>query len=382
VKGAVTCPSCQRRLKVATDKTGAKLRCPKCNTRFVLGSQSGGEAGGPVQFLAFELFDESPVDDIQVIEAGSPGDDDIEVIAPPKPIARSVSRGIMGSAPSRENNAEPPKETVRKRRKSEVDPTDIFAEDYDEDNDPLTILTGGPNFDSAEKRRKLTLVYWGLTLVLLSIFLFVGALGLAFLGFLTMLGTGVEEGVAFLGIGMIVALATDSCRIVGYGLCIAMPGRGSAKSWAFIALALSLGSVCLLTFQFFAAMIEAQFLPFVIAIVALLLAIMSWVSFLIFLETVADVMGERGIADSVSATIKAGGTFCLCFVIGMASEFGLVLYAQSHGKGFMEGGDPTVIVFSCCHGAFSAFTAILGIVVAIRYVMAVLNVRRLVETWL
>src|SRR5262249_23601961 len=132
VKGAVTCPSCQRRLKVATDKTGAKLRCPKCNTRFVLGNQSGGESGGPVQFLAFELFDESPVDDIQVIEAGSPGDDDIEVIAPPKPTARSLNRGIMGSAPSRDNNAEPPKETVRRRRKTEVDPTDIFAEDYDE----------------------------------------------------------------------------------------------------------------------------------------------------------------------------------------------------------------------------------------------------------
>ncbi|HLW66938.1 MAG TPA: hypothetical protein VKS79_16605 [Gemmataceae bacterium] len=383
MKGAVTCPGCQRRLKVATDKTGARLLCPKCSTRFVLGSPSGEQGGGPVQFLAFELFDESPMDDIQVIEAGSAGDDDIEVIGPAKPTVRPVNKGIMGTAPSTENNAEPPKEAPRKRRKTEVDPADFFAEDYDEENDPLTILTGGPNFDSPEKRRKLTLVYWGLTLVLLSIFLFVGALGLAFMGFLTMLSSGIEEGIGLLGIGMIVALATDSCRIVGYGLCIAMPGRSSAKSWAFIALALSLGSVCLQTFQFFAAMIEPNFLPFIIIIVSFLLAIMSWISFLLFLETVADVIGERGIADSVSATIKAGGTFCLCFVVGMASQFGLVIYSASHGKpNFMEGADPSVIMFDCCHGAFSAFTAILGIVVAIRYVMALLNVRRLIEAWL
>ncbi|HEV3143213.1 MAG TPA: hypothetical protein VGZ47_04940 [Gemmataceae bacterium] len=383
MKGTVNCPSCQRRLKVATDKTGAKLRCPTCSTRFVLGSRSGGKSGGPIQFMAFELFDESPVDDdIQVVEAGSAADDDIEVVGPTKQTVTPANRGIMGAATSRAKDDEPPPEPARKRRRSERDPADIFSEDYDEDNDPLALLVG-QSFDSPEKRRKLTLVYWGLSLVLLSIFLFMGFWALAFVGFLIMLGSGLEEGLGYLGIAIILGLATDSCRIVGYGLCLAMPGKGMSKSWAFIALVMSIGSVCVATFQFFAGMIEAVVLPQVLVILAILLGTMSWISFLLFLESVADVMGERGIADSVSATIKVAGMFCLCLVIGMGSQLGLVLYAQAHGKpNFMEGADPSVLMFDCCHGAFSAFTAILGLVVFIRYVGALINVRRTIEAWL
>jgi hypothetical protein len=333
--------------------------------------------------MAFELFDESPVDDdIQVVEAGSAADDDIEVVGPTKQTVTPANRGIMGAATSRAKDDEPPPEPARKRRRSERDPADIFSEDYDEDNDPLALLVG-QSFDSPEKRRKLTLVYWGLSLVLLSIFLFMGFWALAFVGFLIMLGSGLEEGLGYLGIAIILGLATDSCRIVGYGLCLAMPGKGMSKSWAFIALVMSIGSVCVATFQFFAGMIEAVVLPQVLVILAILLGTMSWISFLLFLESVADVMGERGIADSVSATIKVAGMFCLCLVIGMGSQLGLVLYAQAHGKpNFMEGADPSVLMFDCCHGAFSAFTAILGLVVFIRYVGALINVRRTIEAWL
>jgi hypothetical protein len=153
-----------------------------------------------------------------------------------------------------------------------------------------------------------------------------------------------------------------------------------ARSWAFIALVMSAASVCAAVFNFFTGMIDVAFLSQGLMVLCILLATISWISYLLFLETVAETMGERGIADSINATIKAAGTFCFAIVLGMGAQMALVAYITSHGRpGFMAGNDPTVFVFEACHGAFSAFTAILGLVVFIRYVGALINVRRMIE---
>jgi hypothetical protein len=53
----VSCPGCRKRMKIGADKPGGKLRCPSCNTAFVLGNQTGNSFGGTPEFQAFELFE-------------------------------------------------------------------------------------------------------------------------------------------------------------------------------------------------------------------------------------------------------------------------------------------------------------------------------------
>lgn len=64
----VTCPGCQKRLKLGADKPGGKLRCPACNTPFVLGSRTNEGTSGPAEFLAFELFEDQIESEFEVIE--------------------------------------------------------------------------------------------------------------------------------------------------------------------------------------------------------------------------------------------------------------------------------------------------------------------------
>src|SRR5258708_3224130 len=75
MRSFVRCPSCQRRLMVATDREGGRMRCPRCLMRFVLGSRVNPGSAGPAEFLAFELFDEENDDDeIEVLDDESPVD--------------------------------------------------------------------------------------------------------------------------------------------------------------------------------------------------------------------------------------------------------------------------------------------------------------------
>ncbi len=53
----VSCPSCRKRLKIGVDLPGGKLRCPHCNTPFVLGNQTGQTFGGTPEFQAFEILE-------------------------------------------------------------------------------------------------------------------------------------------------------------------------------------------------------------------------------------------------------------------------------------------------------------------------------------
>jgi hypothetical protein len=71
-------------LKIGTDRPGGKLRCPSCNTPFVLGSRVGAASGGTAEFQAFELFEENVILDAFTIEeetASSPP-------PPPKPVLK------------------------------------------------------------------------------------------------------------------------------------------------------------------------------------------------------------------------------------------------------------------------------------------------------
>lgn len=103
----VSCPGCQKRLKLGTDKPGGKLRCPACNTPFVLGSRTNLGSTGTAEFLAFELFEEHvEVDSFEIVEEKPVK---AKVTAPPalkstpvqpKAEVKSASKPVQNPAPT------------------------------------------------------------------------------------------------------------------------------------------------------------------------------------------------------------------------------------------------------------------------------------------
>src|SRR5438046_4737626 len=92
----VRCPNCRQKLLLAAHEEGRRKRCPRCATRFAVGSPLAVVAG-LAEYQAFEMFDQGPGDDIEVMD-----DDRIEVLddPPPKLAARPAPPPIPAPAPA------------------------------------------------------------------------------------------------------------------------------------------------------------------------------------------------------------------------------------------------------------------------------------------
>lgn len=98
----VSCPGCQKRLKLGTDQPGGKLRCPACNTPFVLGSRTNPGATGMAELLAFELFEDDVATDNFEIAEDKPSQPKIAARptpSPPKPEPKPTSKPTSKSTP-------------------------------------------------------------------------------------------------------------------------------------------------------------------------------------------------------------------------------------------------------------------------------------------
>jgi hypothetical protein len=127
VASIVTCPGCQKRLKLGTDKPGGKLRCPACNTPFVLGSRTNEGASGPAEFLAFELFEENFESEFEVIE-DKPAK---PIVIASKPPARPVAPPAKSNPippPALKTPPKPPQPPPQPAKKKEVD---LLGDDVD-----------------------------------------------------------------------------------------------------------------------------------------------------------------------------------------------------------------------------------------------------------
>ena len=161
-----------------------------------------------------------------------------------------------------------------------------------------------------EERSSWRQVHLGITLVLVAILVYLVNLALTFIAFSISASGALGGESSLMPIGSVCGLATRLLTLIGYGLCISVPERTMARSWAIIALALNLTSLlpALLTLPVMLGT-ELDFLafiaghPYVLVLlvgVEMMIAFSSWMSYLMFLERVAEVFNERGIADSVN----------------------------------------------------------------------------------
>jgi hypothetical protein len=371
---------------VATDREGAKMRCPRCGTPFVLGSRAGPESDGPVEFLAFELFDpQAPMDEIEVLD-DEPAETGVAAGPAPKPAAAApvlpvvpvvaaapVVRAVpVARAVAGEDRAAP-------RRPARPYRGDEDYYDEDEEYEKLGAGYGKYVFHPMDAGRW-RLVYWGLSLVLFAILLYAAGSVLLFiaLAFSIAGGAAAEGGFGILLIGFALAAATDVLRLVGYGLSINAPPRTMARGWAFMALGLALLSIIPAAIPLLlASVIENPFVLRVVAGIAIIMGLSSWGSYLMFMERICDCFDERGIADSVNAIIKLGGTWAACIIAGLIAQ-SIVLARDPNGQ-LLSGADPSALVLGVCAAAWQAFTAILGLVIFVKYIFALLNVRAMIE---
>jgi hypothetical protein len=108
----------------------------------------------------------------------------------------------------------------------------------------------------------------------------------------------------------------------------------------------------------------------------MLLSLVSFATFLMFLDDVAEMFQERGLSDSINGLMKLWFTFILCVAVLFVAQL-LMMWRRFETA--LPPGDPTALIFDVCSGAFMAFTVILGLVVYIKYILALLNVRAMVE---
>jgi hypothetical protein len=360
MRSFVRCPTCRQKLLLTADAEGQRKRCPRCATRFAVGSPLH-VVHGLVEYLAFELFDQDPVDEIEVL------DDEIEVLDDPPPHLRTRVAPPPTKPPPPPVVAPPVKRRRRRRRRD-------YPEDWCDIPDPDFV---DYNFDPRDRPRW-NMVQWGITLVLLPLLLFFATFGLSFSSLFVGMGSGLEFGGAMLVSG-VMAVACDVLRLVGYGLCLNVPGKSSNRLWVMIALILSLSSGVVLVIPIAVAEVIGE--PAVILGLfggGIVVAMCAWGAYLMFLEGVAEMFNERGIADSVSALIKLGATYMVCVLLAFAA---LVIMVAVHANqaGIARSADPTDLVTGICWGIFCAFTSILGLVVFIKYILVLLNVRAMID---
>ena len=83
----------------------------------------------------------------------------------------------------------------------------------------------------------------------------------------------------------------------------------------------------------------------------------------------------RSTAASAISSESKHAQIIPCATFGLIGQ-GVILYRRVETGAAL--GDPSFLVFDVCSSIFAAFTAILGLVVYIKYILALLNVRALV----
>lgn len=380
----VLCPACRRRLRIEAARPGLKIGCPACQAPFTLGNRVGSH-NSDTDFIAFELFDATlALDDVIVAIA----DSTIPVANRPSPpmarivraesVAKEAPKPLLKPGETEHPIGETPKKNKKRRRNEDGEETE------DEwDDEQISQALGYHSWGEPRYRSAWTLVYWGLTLVLFSILLYGGgaALGFVSLAFVS----GSSEGIAALGmigIAFILIVVTDVVRLAGFALCLGVPGKTSARSYLWIAIGMSLASLGTGLFRVIVSFLEPFLAANIVAVVGVGIGFMSFVSFLVFMETVAEMHGERGIADSVAGLIKLTALLGLMAGAGLAAQLG-AMYWVTLGTAPRwlnpNSGDSSIYVIAAIATCFTAFIGILGIVVLVKFIFALLNVRQLVE---
>jgi hypothetical protein len=184
--------------------------------------------------------------------------------------------------------------------------SDPYEPDYDYPRGP---------YEETPTRANWLFAFWGVSAVLaglgidviaLIVIILSGAIGL--LGF----EAGTWSGLAGAGALMFIAFALltvqQGVTILGYGLCLGSPARGTARLWAVVTMCLAVAGIALSGSHFVLAnsqilgryhWVAAGLYP-TVAVVELL----KWVFFLVYLLALGRAMRNRSVEEEVSNTLK------------------------------------------------------------------------------
>lgn len=379
----VKCPGCGSRLKIDGAEQGMKLGCPACRVPFTLGNRAA--AGAAQDFVAFELFDpDVALDDVPVTVADVPAAAKVAPVAraarpaaPAAPVAKAAPLLKRGDVEHPIGDAGVKKPPAKRPRRDDI------ADNDDYDDEEMEILLGGRDWGEPRYRKAWNTIYWGLTLVLFSVLLYGGGMVMAFIAVFMVAGSdGGLEALGILGIAFMLLVAADFVRLPGYGMCLMVPGKTSARSYVWIAIGMAVASTLCGVFRVIVSFMDPFLAAHIVGAVGTAVGFLGLISYMMFMETIADMNKERGIADSVAGLIKLAGTLGLTVGIGLAIQVG-VAYWVSTGKAprWLDpaSGDTTIYIIAAIGSCYMAFVGILGLVVFVKFLLAILNVRRVIE---
>ncbi|MFL5340341.1 MAG: hypothetical protein ACJ8F7_09325 [Gemmataceae bacterium] len=367
MKNFVRCPSCDRKLLVRIEREGHRMRCPRCLTRFVLGSRLMADVAGRAQYLAFELFsDEEEDDEIEVL-------DEEEDAAPPPPPPTPAGVSWLGPAQDHPIPAEPPRP---RRRRSNW--RESFDDPYGEQDYYEYAATHANSYvyDPYLHRPGWRMVNWGLMLLAMCL---VANMAAGVLIFVAMAIIGIdrdtlESGLGLIGLGFLFQLGACILQLAGFGMCLNVPRYNMTRGWALLAMGCAVAAGVpgvLLVFGF-----DNKVVALAVGGSGVVLGLGAWGVFLVYLDNIAEMFAERGISDAINSVMKLGGTLLMCVLIGIIAQ--CVVLDRVAGRN-IPNSDPTLIVIYICGGVFGWFTGILGLCVCMKYIFVLLNVRALIE---
>ncbi|HEV3145925.1 MAG TPA: hypothetical protein VGZ47_18715, partial [Gemmataceae bacterium] len=249
---------------------------------------------------------------------------------------------------------------------------------YDDDRNDRSFAPRRPPRE--DMRGKWPLVFWGVTLELVGLFVAILGLLVVVLGGVVAAGAGSQgswEGmsgaVILLGVGSVMLGGQQILRLAGYGLCIASPMRTGARIWAILALVFSLLSAG----AHFSRFVVGPTFGSQIGMSGGLLGIVAAFCFLICLRGIAVALKEHGLAEDIQMLIVWLGIFIGCFFVMflvsvLISALAVGSAMRSRDPGSVSAGMGILGLLSC----FFVFAMVIfGIVLLIRYVMILINVR-------
>ncbi len=362
----ISCPECERKLRVPDHLLGKKVKCPGCGTMFT----------GQAQDAAPEKTPKTQP------RAAAPREERIEE----KP--RAGRRPVVPPPPLEEFEEEPDEEVrPRKRRprlkeEDEDYPVSARGDAYEDDEDEPAELSrraregwrkvsSGLGLVSLSGWIDIALNVCGLifyVILLISIFALIGAgnsqsvaPGPAFRPGVSPTGSPPSSGLAALGIFtclfsalfLIGGLATLVLKSIGYGFCMSVPTtRGNLKTLAVTTFSLFLSGMI---------MVVPSCLLSLLVIVAGLLIFASLIVFVVFLRGVALLARDTALAGRLLILLIAWGVYIGLYFLSMGLLYAYGYSVLANSLPALGGGGPQPNPAAALSGVASMIYVSLGL---------------------
>ena len=368
----IACPDCGRQLRVPDTLLGRKVKCPGCGVNFTAG-----------------------------VAASEPPPAPKSVAAAPRAARRPALRNEEDEPPRRRRRDEEDDEPPRRRRRAEED--DELPTRHDEDEFAEDDFADSPRpLRDAWKKVRL-----GLTWVIISIWVYLGSIGVSIIGGMasrsrTVSGVVSTTGSGFFGLVLIVGLiglVFLGFKVTGHGFGMAVPPKrnNSARGLGIATFILAAAGAALTLVGNILTMVEgveimtSGYSPNALfansatgrtGILAGLTLLAAHIVYLFYLRSICFAVRKDGLASTVTTFMIAVGSLILaCILIFVVMMFMMGASMDMAMRGNTVSGANTVWGTALIGGALMCVAGLIGLGLFVWYIVILHQIRAAVDTF-